>query len=101
MKNKKTNEMCESFGFPKIELNDIYEQQQKINYRLEVIFDIVEQIKIDLIDMKNDKRLKQAKEKKEDAERWLKEIELCKDHKYDIITEDRSRFNSYGDMEIR
>ena len=96
-KNKNNEELCGIFE-PQIELSDIYKKQIVIEAKLEVIFDTLEWIKIKIEDINNDKMLKEAKDKKAEAEMMLEEFKMQNYHKYDRMEEDKKRFYMMGEM---
>ena len=83
-KNKNNEELCGIFE-PQIELSDIYKKQIVIEAKLEV-------------DINNDKMLKEAKDKKAEAEMMLEEFKMQNYHKYDRMEEDKKRFYMMGEM---
>lgn len=82
-----------------MENNKLEQRLNRLENKINVIFDTLEDIKIDLIDEKNNKKIYEAKKQKEDAELKLRDIEMYSTTKWKKRDNDWKRFNGYGERE--
>jgi hypothetical protein len=80
-----------------MENNKLEQRLNRLENKINVIFDTLEDIKIDLIDKKNNEKIHEAKRQKEDAELRLRDIEIYSATRWRKRDEDWKRFNGYGE----
>ena len=84
-----------------MENNKLEQRLIRLENKINVIFDTLEDIKLDLIDEKNNEKIHEAKRQKEDAELRLRDIDMYSATRWQKRDEDWKRFNGYGECELK
>lgn len=84
------NEVVES-----TKLDNIMKKQATLENKLDFIFEILQDIRDGLEKQESDKSMINAKNRKKDAEKEIKNIEMDMCRRYDRRREETQRYNSY------
>lgn len=76
-------------------LDSIVSKQARLEYKIDFIFEILQDIRNGLEKQERDKRMFNAKNRKEDAEREIKDIEASSHYEYERVNEEKQRYNGY------
>ena len=76
-------------------LDSIISKQARLEYKLDFIFEILQGIRNGLENQERDKKMFNAKNRKEDAEREIKDIEASYHYEYERAKEEKQRYNGY------
>lgn len=76
-------------------LDSIISKQAKLEYKIDFIFEILQDIRNGLEKHEKDKRMNNAKIRKEDADREIKDIEASLHYDYERVKEEKQRYNGY------
>lgn len=76
-------------------LDSIISKQARLECKLDFIFEILQDIRDGLEKQESDKNMINAKNKKEDAEKEIKDIEMSMYNHYDRRREETQRYNGY------
>lgn len=84
-----------------MEINKLEQRLNRLENKINVIFDTLEDIKLDMMEEKNIEQIHEAKKQKEDAEMRLQDIALYPAKRWEKRDEDWKRFNCFGDCELK
>ena len=76
-------------------IDNIISKQARLEYKLDFIFEILQDIRNGLEKQERDKRVIEAKNRKEDAEREIKDIEASSHYEYERVKEEKQLYNGY------
>ena len=76
-------------------IDSIISKQARLEYKLDFVFEILQDIRNGLEKQEKDKRLNNAKIRKEDAEREINDISASWHYDYERIKEEKQRYNGY------
>ena len=76
-------------------LDSIVSKQARLEYKIDFIFEILQDIRNGLEKQERDKRMIEAKNRKKDADREIKDIEASSYHEYERVKEEKQRYNGY------
>lgn len=80
-------------------IDSIISKQARLEYKLDFIFEILQEIKQGLERKEREKRLIEAKNQKKDAERCIRDVEASSHYDYERRQEERQRYNGYFALE--
>ena len=76
-------------------LDSIVSKQARLEYKIDFIFEILQDIRNGLEKQERDKRMIEAKYRKKDADREIKDIEASSCYEYERVKEEKQRYNGY------
>ena len=76
-------------------LDSIISKQAKLEYKIDFIFEMLQDIRNGLEEQELDKRMIEAKNRKKDADREIKDIELSSHYECERVKEEKQRYNGY------
>lgn len=76
-------------------LDSIISKQAKLEYKMDFIFEILQDIRNGLEKQERDKRMIAAKNRKKDADREIKDIEASSHYEYERVKDEKQRYNGY------
>ena len=76
-------------------LDSIVSKQARLEYKIDFIFEILQDIRNGLEKQERDKRMIEAKNRKKDADREIKDIEASSHYEYERVKEEKQRYNGY------
>lgn len=74
-------------------LDSIISKQAKLEYKIDFIFEILQDIRNGLEKQERDKRMIEAKNRKKDADREIKDIEASSHYEYERVKDEKQRYN--------